>query len=282
MAQKNNLDLIRGIDFVDYFLEFKEEDFRGYAGSFRLARLLKQKEIDCLIALNPKKEFHLASFLAGIPLRVGYDRKWGFCLNRKIRDEKHLAQKHEIEYNIDLVRLICSKVFLPNITLPIGKKEDLGCLDSISDRNQKYIVIHPFTSNPLKSIAFEFWVNLAQRIKERFANELVLIGEETEREQAERLKEILQVKDVVGKLSLPQLATFLKYNCKAFIGLDSGPLHLASLLDIPVVGLFTVSNPARWGAWGKCFLNLQEKTTQGLTSQLQQIISFIENSIQLT
>jgi ADP-heptose:LPS heptosyltransferase len=37
-----------------------------------------------------------------------------------------------------------------------------------------------------------------------------------------------------------------------FVGLDSGPMHLASTLGVPVVGIFALKSdmPSRWGPYG--------------------------------
>ena len=102
LAQKQNVELIKGVDFVDRFIEYKSGYFSGFKGSLRLAAILKKEKIDCFVALNSKKEFHFAAYLAGVPLRIGYARKWGWCLNKKIEDKKHLEDKHEVEYNFSI------------------------------------------------------------------------------------------------------------------------------------------------------------------------------------
>jgi heptosyltransferase I len=37
--------------------------------------------------------------------------------------------------------------------------------------------------------------------------------------------------------------------CAGLIGPDSGPVHIASALDVPVIGLYATSNPARTGPY---------------------------------
>jgi len=49
--------------------------------------------------------------------------------------------------------------------------------------------------------------------------------------------------------SLPQLIAFTR-RAHVFIGGDTGPMHLASALQIPVVGIFGPTNPARNGPFG--------------------------------
>ncbi len=60
------------------------------------SRLLKKKRFDICLIFNPVKEFNLVSFFAGIPMRVGYNRKWGFLLTHKMTDEKCLGRKHDV------------------------------------------------------------------------------------------------------------------------------------------------------------------------------------------
>lgn len=275
LAQKINIGLIKDVGFVDYFLEYREDTLGGYKGAFRLASILKKEGIDCIVVLNPKKEFHLAAFLAKVPLRVGYSRKWGFCLNRKIKDEKFLESKHEMEYNIDLVSLICKKVFIPQIELNIDSKESLNFLNKDLDINNKYFFIHPFTSHSLKKIEDDFWVGLISRLTKKFSKEIVMVGSEREKRESMQFDNKPQVRNLVGKLTLRNLAALLKYNCELFIGLDSGPLHLSNLLNVPTVGLFRTSNPRRWGYSGTSALTIRGKNAEEFINQIDAIIAFI-------
>jgi ADP-heptose:LPS heptosyltransferase len=227
-----------------------------------------------MICLNPKKEFHLASFLAKVPLRLGYDRKWGFCLNKKIEDKKFLADKHEIEYNIDLVKLICKNVFTPEIELPVDSRDSLVFLKEEIDLGKKYIIFHPFTSNPAKSIENVFWRQLAKEIENKCKGDILIIGSKEEREESMDFAKQINAKNLAGQLSLRNLTALLKYNCSVFIGLDSGPMHLAALLHKPIAGLFTVSNPKRWGPFYPNSLVIKIPTTDYLMCKIEDIVKF--------
>ncbi len=208
LAKKDNINLVKRSGFIDYFFEYKEDFFKGLKGSFRLANILKKEKIDCVISLNPKKEFHFASFLGGVSIRVGYDRKWGFCLNKKISDKKYLENKHEIEYNIDLVQLICKRVFIPQVELPIDKKESLNFLKKEIDLEKDYIVLYPFTSSIFKKIERSFWINLINHIRREIRKDIVLIGHEEEVGESRILEEKSNVINPVGSLSIKNLAAF--------------------------------------------------------------------------
>jgi ADP-heptose:LPS heptosyltransferase len=199
-------------------------------------------------------------------------------LNRKIRDEKYLAQRHEVEYNIELLSLICENISLPQIGLPVDNLKTLQFLNNNIDLSRKYVVIHPFTSHPLKKIEDEFWTVLVEGIKNRCRKDVVMIGNEAEVPDSLVLEKSLGVKNIVGKLSIRNLATFLKYNCSCFIGVDSGPMHLASILKVPVVGLFKVSDSKRWGPYFAEHLVIDGRADKSLVNRIGDLIRFIAHT----
>jgi heptosyltransferase-3 len=274
LAKKENIELIRGVDFIDYFLEYEDNVFKGYKGAVNLSRILRKEKIDCLIALNPKKEFHLAPLLALVKLRVGYDRKFGFCLNRKIKDEKYKGVKHEAEYNLDLMRLLCRDVYVPDINLAIDRSDMAKNTGEEAGAAKKYIVIHPFTSNPSKKIDTDFWTELCRRLKHSCERDIAIIGSKDEMNEGAQLAQNTGAENLTGKLSLRNLAAFLKYNCDVFIGLDSGPMHLASMFKLPVVGLFKASDCRRWAPFNTRSLIVQSKTDDGFKQKIEDIVKF--------
>ena len=85
-----------------------------------LAGALKARRFDTAIIFNPHKALHLGCFLAGIPRRIGYGRKWGGLLTETIEDHRDKGEKHETEYDMDLVRLLGVKGPAPAPRLPIS------------------------------------------------------------------------------------------------------------------------------------------------------------------
>jgi len=273
LALKENIELVKDVDFIDRFIEYKEQEFKGFRGSVNLTKLLCKEKIDCLIALNPKKEFHLASFLAGVKFRVGYNRKWGFCLNYKIEDKKYLAEKHEIEYNIELVSLICVKKFIPQVRLKGASLEILKRKIPLNF-NKRYIVFHPFSSDHRKMYPSALWASLIDKINSLYKEEVVIIGGEQEKQlltSATSALKGLKYIDLVGRLSLKELISFFKEMCKLLITTDSGPMHLASFLNIPTIALFGPSNVKRWSPLSAKRIILKKQNLYEITPQ--EIIS---------
>lgn len=80
---------------------------------------------------------------------------------------------------------------------------------------------------------------------------VVLVGGPGERETAARIVSgtATPVVDLVGALSLESLLAVLE-QARLFLGNESGPMHMAAAAGTPVVGLFGLTHPSRWGPVG--------------------------------
>ena len=211
---------------------------------------LRKYRFDLCVVLNPTKEAHQSIFLAGIPVRVGYDRKWGFLLTHKIKDTKHLGNRHEVDCNLELVGLLGAKT------------QDLSIAIKVDDNlykyfnNQKIVAIHPFTSDPVKQWPTERFIELAQRIKSELDLMVIIVG--TSPVALQFNKNIISM---VNKTTLTELAALLK-RCSLVISGDSGPMHLAASVGTPVVALFRNDlegkTAKRWGPWGEGHLVIEK------------------------
>ncbi len=237
---------------------------------------LKKKKYDACLIFNPGKEFNLISWLAGIPLRAGYNRKCAFLLNRRIEDKKSEGGKHEVDYNLELLResLRFSGDTPPQVALAIGSQTTAfwlvggvrgggNCIDikntdfpdakmeELGIRDKSFIAIHPWASNKQK----EWPASKFQEVCRRLAIEskVVVIGGKEERERSVEFCRGLNVLDLTGQTTLLELGGLLK-RAKFLLTNDSGPMHLAAILGAPVAAIFRKSPPGvsakRWGPVG--------------------------------
>lgn len=220
-----------------------------------LAANLKRKDIDIAIMLNPSREFNIISFLAGIPVRVGYNRKWGFLLTHKMKDEKYLGRKHEIEYNLDLVGLLGINTENESLSLNIedccALPEKLG-----AGKGSDLVAIHPWTSDPIKQWPIDNFVELTRKLAQDKDAKIIIIGGKEESLKSRHYFTNLKsnVIDYTGKTTLKELAALLK-KCRLLISGDSGPVHLACCVGTCVIAIFRKDIPGkcakRWGPWGE-------------------------------
>jgi ADP-heptose:LPS heptosyltransferase len=236
---------------------------------FFLFRRLNKEKFDLAIVSNPHKYFHLLTALLRIPCRVGYNRKWGCLLTHTIQERKK-NNRHEVEYNLDLVSLIGAKlrdpfsensymIYLP----PPEEKSFMEFIEAEGITSQKrWIVIHPFTTDPKKEWPMERWAEFLNRLTEwNLASgnllEIILIGGQEEKASLLLFGEILSktdqrsLKNLVGMLALRQLAALLK-KAALLLSNDSGPVHIAAAFQTETIVLFGGGSSAeRWGPWSR-------------------------------
>lgn len=233
---------------------------------------MRKRRFDACLVLNPAKEAHWAAFWAGIPVRAGYDRKWGFLLTHKIKDEKHLGLKHEVEYNLELAGLL----------LPERAKIGSSACGSIATVEANgfamakgAIAIHPFTSDPVKQWPLERFMELAGRISRELGVKVVFVGKTQDGRGIERNNDNLEALDLVNKTSLVELACVLK-QCRLLVTGDSGPMHLAAAAGVPVVALFRNDLPGktarRWGPVGSGHMVIEKPRLEDIS--IEEVLAY--------
>src|SRR3989338_11478447 len=253
-------DLIAAAPGVDRVLPYDDADTRWWVRAFGFAKMLRSHRFDLVIVSNPKKELHAAVWLAGVPIRAGYNRKWGrWLLTHRVDDRKALGERHEVEYNLDLIRALGLPTTIPPWQLPRFDREQAEVLQLLQRQGIKpsdsLIAVHPWTSNPLKQWPADRFQTLIRRCVERLAVQVVVIGgpEEVGRSK-EALLAHVPVGDLTGRLTLRQLAALLQ-TTRLLVSNDSGPVHLASAVGAKTVVLFGTPDPApgpgRWGPYGE-------------------------------
>jgi len=226
-----------------------------------LSRRLKAGHFDMAVVMNPHKMLHLAVFLAGIPVKVGYDRKWGFLLNRKIKDRREEGEKHEIEYTADLMKTagFGGKIKGPRLPVDAGKKSAVEIMikEAGIGSGKPIIAIHASSSNPSKMWPKEKFAGLIRKTKKNIDAEIALIGDKGSYEVCRDIISLSgqqRCANLCGKMDLKELAVFLSMSA-VFVGNDTGPMHMAAALGVPVVAIFGRNiagvGPKRWGPWGE-------------------------------
>lgn len=248
-------EIFSGSPYVDEIIIYDQSRSSGLRRGFEFIRRLKKKKFDLAVIFNPKKNFNIMVFLAGIPVRLGYDRKWGFLLSQRIKDEKYLGNKHEIEYNLDLVRKIGVDTKDFSLSLPVTVQDEQATAEILAGfgiRESDFLVaLHPWTSDASKQWPVENFLALAQEIVHKYHCKILVIGGREEAGFAQEFsRRVAGMVNLAGKLTLKQAAACLK-RCKVLVSNDSGPVHLAACVNTPVVTVFKNApagkGPVRWG-----------------------------------
>ncbi len=254
-------DIINGNPDLDEVVIYdKDTRHKNWINALNFALRLKQKKFDLAIALHPTNRVHILTFFAGILKRIGYDRKCGFLLTDRIKHTKHLGQKHELEYNLDLVRYLGIEPKDKSLFMPIRPEsekwvEDLFQQEGIAPTD-KLLAIHPGASCISKIWPAERFAFVADKLIERYGlKALIVSGPKDIRIAKDVIKHLHhRAINLAGETSVSQLASLLK-KCSLFISNDSGPVHISTSVGTPVISIFGRSlkglSPRRWGPLGK-------------------------------
>jgi len=254
-------DIIDGNPYLDEVIIYdKDGKHKSWQRTLKFASRLKKKRFDLALVLHPTNRAHLVVFFAAIPRRVGYGRKMGFLLTDRIKHTKQLGQKHELEYNLDLLRYLDIEPRDKSLHIPI-KKESEEWVDELFrevgiDKTNKLLAIHPSASCPSKVWPAERFSKVADKLAEKYGFKVLIISGPKDIVSAKVVSENMRHTAVYlgGRTSVAQLASILK-RCRLFISNDSGPVHIASAVGTPVISIFGRNqkglSPKRWGPVGK-------------------------------
>ena len=77
---------------------------KNWLGQLKFAREIGKKNFDMVIHLHATNRMHVMSWLAGIPIRIGYDRRAPWALTQVHPYDKKEGHRHEGEYLFDLLK----------------------------------------------------------------------------------------------------------------------------------------------------------------------------------
>ena len=254
-------DIVEGNPFLDEVIIYdKDAKHKSWFKSMKFSRVLKKKQFDVALILHPINRSHLITFFAGIKKRIGYDRKLGFLLTDRIEHTKQLGQKHELEYNLDLVRYLGVEPFDKEIFIPIKNESERWAKEIFAKEgireDEKLLVIHPGASCVSKIWPAERFACIADKLVEKYGFKVLIVAGPKDINIAQNVIRSMHVPviDLAGKTSISQLASILKRS-SLLISNDSGPVHVASAVGAPVISIFGRSqkglSPKRWGPSGK-------------------------------
>ena len=243
---------------------------RGISGRIRLSRELRKKKFDTAILLQNAFDAALITWLAGIPKRIGYKRDGrGLLLTDAVSIKPEILEQHQVHYYLDLLNSAGIKTSVTEPYISISETERTWARNHLSscfsDSTTPLIGINPGAAyGSAKRWLPERFAELIIKIFTEINGRVIIFGNESETEIANeiiteinRLKIKLNMENyrshlliMSGKTDLRELASLIS-ECDALITNDSGPMHMASALYVPVIAIFGSTSPVRTGPVGQ-------------------------------
>ncbi|MBL0224309.1 MAG: lipopolysaccharide heptosyltransferase II [Geobacteraceae bacterium] len=218
---------------------------RGVRGRFLLARELRRERFDCAIILPNSFDSALVPWLAGIPRRFGKKSDGrSLLLSDRFVPANDMTEGHEVEYYLHLLRSfgITGRVRQPYLTTTAAEQAE--AIDRLAQAGiapgDILLGINPGAAfGSAKRWLPERFAEVAQRLSNRWGAKIIIFGGSGEADIVSEISAGLQGKclGLAGRTSVRQLMALIQ-RCSFFITNDSGPMHIASAFDVPLVAIF--------------------------------------------
>ena len=248
-------DIYRGQGVADELIVYdRNGQHKGIAGKERLATALKAKKFDTALLLQNAFDAAWIAWRAGIPQRIGYNRDArGFLLTKKITvPAAGEIPAHEKYYYLELVRRAGWIDGLPEVS-----RISLCVTDEHAKRAEEKLQVFGSRQGAVRiAVAAgasygsakcwppeRFAAAINQLVRQRPA-EVLLFGTPGEASVAAAIQTGLEHRalDLTGKTDIAELPALLS-RCTIFLGNDSGAMHVAAAVGLPVAAVFGPTDP---------------------------------------
>ena len=263
---KGEYPLVKDIENVNFIIFDKKAGWRGYfALKKQIRRQLQGGAFDILLHMQLSLRASLASAFIPARIKLGFDRNRAkdlqslFC-NHHIQPAS--IRQHVLDSFLEFPRYFSLEPVL-EWQLPVSKEARRVIAQQI-EGERKLLVINPCAVAKAKNWrnwTDEGYAAIADYASEKHDMQVVLSGGSNplEIQTAENIMALCQKArplNLVARTSLAELVALLDL-ADLVLAPDTGPLHIASALNTPVVGLFASTNPERAGPYNfqHCVVN---------------------------
>ena len=157
---------------------------------------------------------------------------------------------HVVKQNLSLAEAVAGRTLtLPVVELPQDDTAELECDRWLKEHHaERFVLLNPGAGWGAKQWPAERYGQVAKQLAQDGLKPVINVGPGEE----EIARALDSASDGVAETftgSLTQLIALTR-RARLFIGGDTGPMHLAAALSIPVIGIFGPTNPARNGPFG--------------------------------
>jgi len=217
-----------------------------------LLQELRQRRFDAAFILHRSSTRGLITYLAGIPIRVGYCKTSAWLTHPvKFNDEGI----HRSDVYLNVLRAWGLKITDSTSQLRL-KEEEVESLNLFLEEKginaqEKFIVLHTSGNWELKRWPASYFAALIESLTAKYPYKIILSGAHADLEYCRALNEQTGYKAVVvaGETSLGQSLALYK-RAIVVVSSDSGPLHLAHSVGANIIGLYGPTRPEITGPKG--------------------------------
>jgi heptosyltransferase I len=248
-AEARLMRLIEGVELITL------DKRAGLSGLRNLRRQLRDRQFDVVLHMQLALRASGIASLVRAPLKIGFDRararelQWLFT-NAQVSPR---SREHVLDSFFGFVEAlgITERVLRWDLPLPA---EALDYAQQLIPDSRPTLLISPCSSHTLRNWPADRYAAVADYAAREHGMRVIVVGGPTslEREVGAAIEQLAhpntQLVNQVGKDTLPQLLALLS-RARVLLAPDSGPVHMATMVGTPVIGLYAATNPARSGPY---------------------------------
>ncbi|MCX5781726.1 MAG: glycosyltransferase family 9 protein [Elusimicrobia bacterium] len=255
ICTKINLDVLKVCPYINEVLIINIRNL--VFNPFSIIKLFKNKKFDLALDFDQWTRISpLLAFFSGALYRIGFKTNNQYRHYLYTHFVEHSQTKHELDCFADILKVLEIKNINKNLEFWVDDASkhhsEKLLLENGLKQGDAFIVFHPET--PLhggqRQWPAEKYVELGKKLSELNKFKILIAGTEIEKEQNSKIvNALLPNAFLMHSLSLGEYAAILS-KAKMFISGNTGIMHLASALNIPVIALHGPTNPKKWGPLG--------------------------------
>uniref|UniRef100_C6E5B1 lipopolysaccharide heptosyltransferase II n=1 Tax=Geobacter sp. (strain M21) TaxID=443144 RepID=C6E5B1_GEOSM len=216
-------------------------------------RELRARRFDKVYVLKRSFGSAIIGLLSGASKRIGFATEGRNFLLTKGVPYRH--GQHEVQNFLDVLRADGVPVVDDHLEAWLSAEEKAFADDFFRQRgvsaDELVIGMHPFAANPPRAWHLDNFTELARALQKRYRCRIMFFGGPRDKEALDAIRGGLDVPplEAVGSTTLRQTMALLS-RCGALVCNDSGIMHLAASLQVPLVALFGPQSPVKFGPWG--------------------------------
>jgi len=245
-------ELYEGQDFASRVMNLSG-NLKNPVVADRQSRELRREEFDCAVLFQNAFSAAWLAWRAKIPERIGYARDArGLLLTRPVAVPKAgEIPAHESYYYLELLRRagwIDEVPKVEQISLKVNPEMAARAEARIREagaRSKTRIALAPGASyGSAKCWLPERFAAVADGLVDEFGADVILFGTSSEIEVCWQIAERMRHRPVsfAGQTSMSELPALFS-RCQLFLGNDSGAMHVAAAVGLPVVAVFGSTDP---------------------------------------
>ena len=259
LARPTIAELLRGQCGINDVLVYEHQtDHRGIFGLLRLSQVIRKRAFDTVVLFQNAFEAAVLSAFSNIPTRIGYatdGRGWLLSQSVRLPSPPSLHQTRYYQQLVQAITKVPSKDRAPKLI--VTANDQVACETKFPEvflpKETLLIGINPgsiygsakrWLPERFAELGDQLVAQIRKEYPEYSSVRCLLLGGKGEEDLGMEITNRMCSQPIVlsGKTSICELMGILR-RCAVLVSNDTGPMHMAQALGVPVVAIFGSTDP---------------------------------------